>query len=42
MWAEGKALGALPRRDTAEGLETAMRIARVLNSCSSKPKPDGD
>ena len=39
MWAEGKALGVLPRRDTAEGLETAMRIARVLNSCSRNSSP---
>jgi hypothetical protein len=34
LWEEGRALGVLPPRDPLEGIETDIRIARILNQCS--------
>jgi len=34
LWQEGIALGVLPPKDPLEGIETDVRIARILNSCS--------
>ena len=34
MWKEAVSLGVLPSRDPMEGIETDIRIARILNSCS--------
>ena len=35
MWKEGITLGAIPPKDPLEGIETDIRIARILN-CSKK------
>ena len=35
MWKEGVTLGVLPPRNPLEGIETDIRIARILN-CSKK------
>ena len=32
LWNEGVALGVLPLKDPLEGIETDIRIARILNS----------
>lgn len=34
LWEEGRSLGVLPPADPMEGIETDLRIARILNSCS--------
>lgn len=34
LWAEGVALGVLPPNDPLDGIETDIRIAHVVNSCS--------
>lgn len=34
LWKEGCALGVLPPKDPMEGIETDIRIAAALNSCS--------
>ena len=34
MWLEGVSLGVLPPKTPLEGIETDIKIARVLNSCS--------
>lgn len=39
MWREGVALGVLPPRDPLEGIETDIRLASILNSCSRKSSP---
>lgn len=36
MWAEGKSLGVLPPKNCLEGIETDIRIARILNRCLKK------
>lgn len=36
LWEEGRAIGTLPPDDPLDGLETKLRIARILNSCSSR------
>lgn len=36
LWREGVALGVLPPKDPLEGIDVAMRIAKILNSCSKK------
>ena len=36
LWREGIALGALPPKNPLEGIETDIRIARILNKCSGK------
>ncbi|MBI5810493.1 MAG: hypothetical protein HZB21_04810 [Deltaproteobacteria bacterium] len=35
MWNEGVSLGVLPPKDPLEGIEVAIKVAMVLNSCSS-------
>lgn len=39
MWREGVALGVLPPSDPMEGIETDIRLASILNSCSRKSSP---
>ncbi len=39
MWREGVALGVLPPADPLEGIEVDIRVARILNSCLTKPSP---
>ena len=36
MWNEGLKFGVLPSKDPLEGIDVAIRIAKVLNSCSKK------
>lgn len=36
LWKEGVRLGVLPPEDPLEGIETDIRIAKFLNSCSKK------
>jgi hypothetical protein len=40
LWKEGVILGVLPPSDPWEGIEVDVRIARILNSCSTKSLPD--
>lgn len=35
MWQEGVSLGVLPPEDPWQGLEVDIKIARILNSCST-------
>jgi hypothetical protein len=37
MWKEGVTLGVLPPADPLAGIEVDIRIARILNSCLTKP-----
>jgi hypothetical protein len=39
MWNEGVKLGVLPTQDPMEGIETDIKVARVLNSCSKNSSP---
>jgi len=39
MWREGVLLGVLPPADPLEGIEVDIRVARILNSCLTKPSP---
>lgn len=34
LWEEGRELGVLPQRDPLEGIETDLRLAAIINSCS--------
>lgn len=34
LWEEGCAFGVLPLKNPMEGIETDIKIAKVLNSCS--------
>lgn len=34
MWKEGISLGIIPLKDPLDDIETDIRIARILNSCS--------
>lgn len=34
LWEEARTLGAWPPEDLLEGIETDIRIASILNSCS--------
>ena len=34
LWDEGRAKGGLPPVDPMDGIETDVRVARILNSCS--------
>jgi hypothetical protein len=36
LWKEGMALGVLPPKDPLEGIETDIKLARILNRCSRK------
>lgn len=40
MWKEGVAIGVLPPADPLEGVEVDIRIARILNTCLTKPLPE--
>lgn len=35
LWQEGVSLGVLPPEDPLEGIETDIRVARILNSCTT-------
>ena len=35
MWKEGMTLGVIPPKDPLEGIETDIRIARILNCLKS-------
>lgn len=37
MWKEGVMLGVLPSADPQAGIEVDIRIARILNTCLTKP-----
>jgi hypothetical protein len=37
MWKEGMLLGVFPSADPQAGLEVDIRIARILNTCLTKP-----
>jgi hypothetical protein len=37
MWKEGVILGVLPPVDPLAGIEVDIRIARILNTCLTKP-----
>ena len=36
MWLEGQSLGTFPSKDPLEGIETAIELAKILNSCLKK------
>jgi hypothetical protein len=36
MWSEGVRLGILPPKDTLEGIDVDIKVAKVLNSCLKK------
>ena len=40
MWQEGVRLGVLPPADPLEGIETDLKIASILNSCSKNSSRD--
>ena len=35
LWSEGVSLGVLPPKNILEGIETDIKLAKILNSCSS-------
>jgi len=37
MWNEGLQLGILPPKNPLDGIEVDIKIAKVLNSCLTKP-----
>lgn len=39
LWNEGRELGVLPPRDPLEGIETDIRLAAILRSCSQSCSP---
>jgi hypothetical protein len=39
MWKEGVTLGVFPPVDPLAGVEVDIRIARILNTCLTKPLP---
>ncbi len=39
LWEEGVSLGVLPPKDHLEGIDTDIRLAKVLNSCLKKSLP---
>jgi hypothetical protein len=39
MWNEGVTLGVFPPVDPLAGIEVDIRIARILNTCLTKPLP---
>ncbi len=39
MWHEAVSLGAFPPEDPLEGIETDIKIARILNSCLKRSFP---
>lgn len=40
MWKEAVSLGIMPPDDPMEGIETDIRMARILNSCSKNSSPE--
>jgi hypothetical protein len=36
LWQEAGTLGVIPGKDPLAGIETDIRVAKVLNSCSKK------
>jgi len=40
MWKEAVSLGIMPPDDPMEGIETDIRVARILNSCSKNSSPE--
>jgi hypothetical protein len=39
MWQEGVTLGVLPSVEPLAGIEVDIRVARILNTCLTKPLP---
>ena len=39
MWEEGVQIGVLPPDDPLEGVDTDIRVARILNSCLTESSP---
>lgn len=39
LWNEAIKLGVVPFKDPMEGIDTDIKIAAILNSCSRKPSP---
>ena len=39
MWKEGVTLGVFPPVDPLTGVEVDIRMARILNTCLTKPLP---
>ena len=39
MWKEGVMLGVFPSADPQAGVDVDIRIARILNTCLTKPWP---
>lgn len=39
MWKEAMMFGVFPPSDPLEGIEVDIRMARILNSCLTKPSP---
>ena len=39
MWQEGVTLGVFPSVDPLAGVEVDIRMARILNTCLTKPLP---
>ena len=39
MWQEGVTLGVFPPVDPLAGVEVDIRMARILNTCLTKPLP---
>ncbi len=40
LWEMGRSLGMLPLKDPLDGIETDIRLARILNSCSKTSLPE--
>lgn len=40
LWQEGQSLGILPPADPLDGIETDLKVARILNSCSKTSSPE--
>ena len=37
MWKEAVELGVLPSKNPLEGIEVTIQIAKIMNSCLTKP-----
>ena len=40
MWKEAMMFGMFPPSDPLEGIEVDIRVARILNSCLTKPSAE--
>jgi len=40
LWEEGRSMGVLPPEDPMDGIETDIKIAGILNSCSKTSLPE--